>query len=424
MEERWKHHSGFIMAAVGAAVGLGNLWKFPFITGVHGGGAFVMVYLLSLAFIGIPALWSEVGLGVKFQLPMWKVLPQMFGGHGLALLCFLSMTLVVSFYSVVGGWILACWVESWDGSLFLSTEVAQSFLSSLQSQNLLNLSWQYAFLLCSFGVVTLGVQSGIEMVSRLLMPLLLALLLILLAQSFTLPGFHKACDFLFVPHFEALGVLGVQEAMGHAFFTLSVGGGAMMTYGSYLERGTSLAKPIFWIVVVDTLVALMAGLVIFSCVFSYDVEPAAGPVLVFQTLPVLFSQMKSGWFFGNLFFMLVFITALTSMLSLIEVLITFFMTLFDFSRKKSALCCLVWLFAPSLLCGLSWHPDSQLAYAGKNIFEWFDFGVSSFFIPIGGLCFVLLYGWCAAEHLLGKIVCRWLTPTLLIGLFVRTWWNL
>ncbi len=315
----WGTRVGFILAATGSAIGLGNIWKFPYITGVYGGGAFVLVYLFCVLLIGLPLMIGELMIGRRTQknpvgafkaLHHKKSIWQITGWLGIA-----SGFLILSYYSVVAGWAIAYIFKAAAG-FSGSTEAIQSQFGALVTSPQSSIMWHTIFMGLTIAIVVGGVKNGIERWSKILMPMLFTLLLGLMIYGLAFTdGGMQALSFLFSPDFSKLTAEGVLSALGHAFFTLSLGMGAMLTYGSYMKKETNLMKDAITVSFLDTLIALMAGVAIFSMVFNYDLEIAAGPGLIFKTLPVLFAQ--TGRWISIPFFVLLSFAALTSAISLL-----------------------------------------------------------------------------------------------------------
>jgi len=439
-KDSWSSQTVFIMAAVGSAVGLGNLWKFPYITGENGGGAFVLVYLACVLLIGIPVLLSELALGRSGKAnpvqAMANVSRENSGSRWWSLLGLngvLAGALILSFYTVIAGWGLAYFVESVQGSFvgISAEEVGENFSGLLANPYEL-LFWHTVVSVFTVIVVAKGVKSGIENAISFMMPGLLVILLILLGYSTTTGSFGTSFSFLFYPDFSKLTWPAVLTAMGHAFFTLSIGLGTMMVYGSYLSKEYSIVKAGLWIAFADTLVALLAGLVIFSIVFANGLEPGSGPGLLFQTLPVAFGDMTGGWFFGTLFFALVVMAALSSSISLIEPAVSWFDQNWGIKRNKAAwiLGSLIWLIGVGTV--LSFNEWADIHFLGeRNFFESLDFLTANIMLPLGGLFMTVFVAWVLKDELrnselpLSKkmmrtfmFVLKWIAPIAVILVFV------
>ena len=320
----WGSRAGFILAAAGSAVGLGNIWKFPYITGANGGGIFVLVYLACVLFVGLPVMTAEILIGratQKSPVGAMRLLAgrrspwTAFGWLGIA-----ASFVILSYYSIVAGWALDYTYLSLTGKIVgLGPDGVQSVFGRLYASPARNLFWHTIFMGLTIAVVLGGVARGVERWSRILMPTLLVMLLVFLIHSFTLSGFKQGFDFVFGLHTERFTAAGALEALGHAFFTLSLGMGAMLTYGSYLRREDDVVAASITISALDTLIALVASLVLFPIIFSFGMEPGAGPGLVFISIPIALSQMAGGTFLSILFFGLLVFAALTSAISMLEV---------------------------------------------------------------------------------------------------------
>ncbi|MGI9571075.1 MAG: sodium-dependent transporter, partial [Desulfobulbia bacterium] len=335
---QWSSRWAFVLAATGSAVGLGNIWKFPYITGENGGGAFVLVYLVCIAVIGVPIMMAEIMLGRRGRQSPINTMQTLAieAGHNphwkwLGWLGVVAGFLILSYYSVIAGWSLAYIFRTATGTFTdVTPDGVGSIFGSFLSDSEGLLFWHTAFMVMTMLVVARGVAGGLEKAVKFLMPALFILLIILLGYAMNTAAFDEGVRFLFEPDFHALlystNEAGVERlswnpvliAMGHAFFTLSLGMGAIMVYGSYLPQNASIAKTTFMIATADTAVALIAGMVIFPIVFANGLEPGSGPGLIFQTLPLAFGHMPGGIFFGTLFFILLTFAAWTSSISLIE----------------------------------------------------------------------------------------------------------
>ncbi|RMD80662.1 MAG: sodium-dependent transporter [Gammaproteobacteria bacterium] len=402
----WSSRWAFILAATGSAVGLGNIWKFPYITGEHGGGAFVLVYLVCVAIVGLPIMMAEILLGRRGrQSPMntMRVLAQEAGASPrwslLGWSGVLAGFLILSYYSVIAGWALAYVVRMASGIFVgadgaLAKAVFERFLADPEAL----LGWHTVFMVMTMVVVARGVRSGLEQAVRLLMPALFVLLLILVGYAMTTGHFGEGLAFLFRPDFSKLDRTAVLVAMGHAFFTLSLGMGAIMIYGSYMPKEASISAASVAIAAADTAVALLAGMAIFPIVFANGLEPGAGPGLIFQTLPVAFGQMPAGVVFGTLFFILVVFAAWTSAISLIEPAVTWLVE----NRGMRRLTACLWAGVATWLLGigtvLSFNLWKGFQVFGKGFFGLLDFLTANIMLPLGGLFIALFVGWVMRER--------------------------
>lgn len=398
LRSHWGSRLAFVLAAVGSAVGLGNIWKFPYIAGLNGGGLFVLIYLVCIALVGVPVFIAELYIGQQGQknaIESFEVLDRKnTPWRSAGFLGILSAFFILSFYSVVGGWVL----DFEFRSLFFefsgkSSEEISGLLSHLHASPLRQTFWHLVFLSAVSGIVLMGVSKGLERFNKILMPALMLIILGLFFYSFSLPGFSKALEFLFKPEANKLSAAAILEAVGHSFFTLSLGMGAILTYGSYLEKKESLVKVAFAVAFLDTAIALLAGVVIFSVVFSFNLEPGAGPGLIFSTLPTLFVQLPGGSFLAILFFLLVTFAALTSAVSILEVVVAYLTEKHNTCRKKTTIVTSVIVFFTGLLSVLSTNVMSEVKIFGLTFFDLFDKLTSSYFLPFGGLLISLFYGW-------------------------------
>ncbi len=390
----WGSRMGFILAATGSAIGLGNIWKFPYITGVYGGAAFVLVYLGCVVIVGLPLMMAELIIGrrsKKNPVGAFKALhkprtPWQFTGWlGVA-----SGFVILSFYSVVAGWAMAYIFKSLVG--FSGTaEQIQSEFGALVGHPSASILWHSIFMVLCIGIVIGGVQRGIERWSKILMPTLFAILLGLMAYGlFFTHGGAKALDFLFKPDFSKLSAEAVLSALGHAFFTLSLGMGAMLTYGSYMRRDESITRDAITVSALDTIIALIAGVAIYAMVFNYEMDPAAGPGLIFQTLPVLFAQ--TGPWVSVPFFILLTFAALTSGISLLEVVVAYFIDERGWSRTKATLILGTAIWGFGLLSAIA---SLTIPFRGRDqgFFDVFDFISTNYMLPIGGFLTCLFAAW-------------------------------
>ncbi len=392
---------GFIAAAAGSAIGLGNIWKFPYITGVYGGSAFIIVYLICILLIGLPVMLSEITVGRRAQKGIfgsYKSLapgtPWFFSGYmGIA-----AAFLILSFYGVVAGWTMEYVVKSLIGAFSGQTpdEIGAMF-GGFISQTAKPIFWQMGFMALTCFIVIAGIKNGIERYSKILMPVLLVILFLLCARSVTLDGASKGFEFLFKPDFSKLSSEAVLAALGHAFFSLSLGMGTLITYGSYVKKSESLAPLAIHITIADTVIALLAGIAIFPAVFAFGIEPAAGPGLVFVTLPNIFQQMPFGSIFCVLFFFLLAIAALTSSISILEVVVAHLVEDFKVSRKTATIATTLVITLFGIPCSLSFGVMSDVTIFGATFFDNADHIASNFLLPLGGLCISLFVGWKMAK---------------------------
>lgn len=398
----WASRWTFILAATGSAVGLGNIWKFPYIAGENGGGAFVLVYLGCILLVGVPVMMAEVMLGRRGGMspinamanvareagvrPLWGAIGWLGVVVGL---------LILSYYGVIAGWALNYVMEMASGSLQGASgkESAAKFSTLLADPQRLLLC-QTAFMMLTMAVVIGGVTRGLGVAARVMMPMLFVLLLVLIGYAIKTGDFAAGARFLFSFRAESLSWGGVLEALGHAFFSLSLGMGAIMAYGAYMPEGAPIGRTVVTIAFLDTLVALMAGMAIFPMVFATPgMEPDAGPSLMFQTLPVIFGNMPGGLFFGTLFFVLVTIAAWSSSISLMEPGVAWLIESKGFNRVSANLLLGTFCWLLGIGTVLSFNVWQEYTVAGNTFFDVMDFVTASVMLPLIGLLIALFAGW-------------------------------
>lgn len=436
----WASRWTFILAATGSSVGLGNIWKFPYITGENGGGAFVLVYLACIAAVGIPIFMAEVVVGRRGRQspihsmrdvaleagrdPRWSWLGWMGALAGF---------MIFAFYSVVSGWVLAYVFHTLNGTFngAGSEAVGAVFNGMLGDPTTLTL-WHTIFVAMVMVVLSRGISKGLEQAIRIMMPSLFVLVLLLLMYALTTGSFGRGVEFLFAADFSKLSWNSVLVALGHAFFTLSLGMGAMMVYGSYMPKKASIAGTAMIVAGLDTLVALAAGMAIFPLVFANQLDPGAGPGLMFVTLPVAFGGMPGGQVFGFLFFLMVSIAAWSSAVSLMEPAVAWMVERFPVSRNQA---CLVlggggWVLGLGALASFNIGADWLLF--GMNFFDFLDFVTANLLLPLGGLLTALFVGWWlparisrdemgedrGSAHSLWFFLLRFIAPVAVLVVFV------
>ncbi|WP_296204771.1 sodium-dependent transporter [Psychrobacter sp. UBA3962] len=402
---QWGSRVGFIMAAVGSAVGLGNIWKFPYMVGESGGSAFVLAYLVCIALIGFPILVAEWMIGRRGQRNPMDSYATVAASEGktrnwaiVGVVGILGAFLILSFYSVIGGWALNYMTKlaSGDFNGLDGAAVEGVFNTMLASPATLTI-WHTVFMGITAGIVALGVTGGIERAAKVMIPLLALILLVIVGYNVVNGGFAEAVDYLFTPDVAKLFGEGASDiylsALGHAFFTLSLGMGIMVTYGSYLGKNISLLSMARTVVILDTVIALAAGLAIFPIIFSHGMDPAAGPGLIFVSLPIAFGSMTAGALLGALFFLLITFAALTSSISLIEPSIEFLEERTSMSRKTAVVVASVAIWLLGVAALLSFNLWSEVMIFGNNIFDFLDKLTSKFMLPIAGLAAIVFAGW-------------------------------
>jgi len=391
--EQWGSKIGFILAAAGSAVGLGNIWRFPYITGQNGGAAFVLVYIALVIVIGSSVMLAEMAIGRKAQLNAVGSFQKLAGGLWpvVGWMGIVSGFTILSFYGVVGGWTIKYFFHSFTGLMAegLAGKAGDVFGAFVSNPTLV-VAYQAVFMLTTIWVVYKGVGEGIEKYCKFLMPALFLILFVLIARSVTLEGAAKGLDFYLRPDFSKITGTSIATALGQAFFSLSLGMGCMITYGSYVDKQTTLPSSAVQVCVIDTLVAFLAGLVIFPAVFAFGVDAGAGPGLTFVTLPSVFAMMPGGMIWSALFFLLLYIAALTSAISLLEVVSAYFIDR-GWSRPKAAVIMGFLIFALGVPCATSLSGAPKVY--GKDFFDAMDFLSSNVLLPLGGVFISLFVGW-------------------------------
>ncbi|HQO15996.1 MAG TPA: sodium-dependent transporter [Methylotenera sp.] len=398
----WNNRWTFMLATAGSAIGLGNIWKLPYMIGVNGGSAFVIIFLLCIFLVGIPLMMTEILLGRRAQKnPLdgmnvlaleaktsthWKWL----GGMGMV-----TGLLILGFYSVIGGWVLRYIGASASGAFsnITAMQSTENFNQLLASPFSL-LFWHTVFMMMTMGVVARGVNSGLEKANNILIPALFSILLVLLGYSMSVGDMQAAYQFMFSLDFSKLTPTVVLSALGHAFFSLSLGMGSVMVYGSYLQKNVSIARTTIYIALADTMLGLLVGLAIYSLVFANQLEPSAGPGLIFQTLPIAFGHMPWGNLIATLFFMLVAFAAWTSAISLVEPAIAWIVENTRIRRKTAAffLGLIIWLLGVAVVLSFNEWKEVKIVF-GLNIFESLDKLTSTILLPLGGLFMAIFAGY-------------------------------
>ena len=394
--EQWGSRIGFIFAAAGSAIGLGNVWKFPYLVGMNGGAAFVLVYIILAIVVGSTVLMAELTIGRATKKnpvgafralssnPLW----QLVGWVGMLAGGFV----ILSYYGVVGGWTIKYMVGSLTGLMDLAVEgKSGDAFGAFIGQPWQVVFYQVIFMAVTMFIVAGGIGKGIERACKVMMPLLFVILIILIVRSVTLPGAEKGLEFYLKPDFSKLNATAFLAALGQMFFSLSLGMGIMITYGSYLSKDEHIPTCSAWIIVTDTAVALMAGLAIFPAVFAMGVEPGAGVGLTFVTLPGVFAKMPAGMFFSFLFFLLLFFAAVTSSMSLLEVATTYAKDEHNWSRSKA-----VWILGILItLLGVpsSFSLSGPPKIAGTDFFDMMGFLSDNIMMPLAAAFACLFLGW-------------------------------
>lgn len=388
---------GVLVAVAGSAVGLGNLWRFPYMVGNNGGAAFIILYLFFVILLCLPIMFSEFVIGRRTQSNAFgaikKIAPKS-GWLSIGVISVVASICIMSFYSVVGGWTLEYIFKSFSPDFLTSdsTSLANQF-SGFSQSSLMPVAMHLLFLTLSALIVVAGVKNGIEKYSKILMPMLFVLVMILAIRSLTLDGSGAGVKFLLYPDFSKITGETMLAALGQAFFSLSLGMGCIITYGSYVNKKENLFKISFMSAAADTGFAILAGLAVMPAVFAFGISPGQGPSLVFITLPQIFAQMPFGNLISIAFFFILLIAAITSAISLLEVVVAYFTEEIKMSRKTAVIITFLIIGLFGTFSSLSQGPLSDVTIFGKTFFDLFDYTSSNVLLPVGGLLVVLFVGW-------------------------------
>lgn len=432
---------GFMLAAAGSAVGLGNIWKFPYMAGQMGGSAFVLTYLICMFVIGLPILVAEWLIGRRGQKNPIHTMEDVAAAEGrskswrwVGIIGVLGSFLILSFYSVIGGWATDYIFLAGNGTFTGlhgdgTSEVFQQFLGSVNHL----LTWHTVFMVATGLIVAMGVGAGLERSCKIMMPGLGILLigLVIYAGVVSGPSFGKAFAFLFTPNWSAITGKAVLAALGHAFFSLSLGMGIMMAYGSYLGKDVNLISTARTVVILDVIVAMLSGMAIFPLVFANGLQPAEGPGLIFVTLPIAFGNMAGGTIIGVLFFIFLTFAALTSSISLLEPTVELLEEKTHLGRKSATLVSSVIIWALGIACLLSFNAWQDVTIFGKNIFDFLDYVTSKLMLPLTGLGTIIFAGWMMKQETIRqelnlspvifagwKFLCRIVIPVAVIAILI------
>lgn len=409
MEDRgsFKSKIGIILATAGSAVGLGNIWRFPYMTGQNGGAAFVLIYLVCILLLGLPGMVSEFIVGRHSASNAAKAYKNLSNGKPWGLIGYVGVftsMIILGFYAVVAGWCLQYLYASIFGEIQGDAHFVQTYFQNFSSSIFLPIVWALVFIMLTHVVIVKGIQNGIEKASKIMMPILFILLIIIVIASCSLPGAVKGIAFLLKPDFNKVTQTVFLDALGQAFFSLSLGTACLCTYASYFNKKTDLFKSASQIAAIDTIIAILAGLMIFPAAFSVGIEPDSGASLIFITLPNVFQQAFQsvpaiGYIISILFYALLVLAALTSTISMHEIATAFFHEEFQMSRRKAAwittiVCCTI-----ATLCALSCGAVPELSLFGKSFLNCCDFLTAKILLPMGSLFTCLLLGWYVPEKL-------------------------
>ena len=389
---------GIIAAAAGSAIGLGNIYRFPCELGENGGAAFLLVYLAVVIFLGIPVMLSELVIGRHSQSNSVGAFRRLAPKSAWPIVGYMGVLcgfLIFAFYSTVSGWTLEYIVKSVANSFQgKDIQALERDFADFHNMGWRNVMWQAIFIFLTGFVVFKGVQNGIEKYAKILMPVLLVILIVLGIRSMTLPGAKEGLTFLFKPDFSKITGKVLISALGQGFFSLSLGMGVLITYGSYVKKNDNLTSTAFSVVLADTLIALLAGIVIFPAAFSFNVNTDAGMGLVFNTIPMIFNKMAGGYVFCIIFFILLAIAALTSTISLLEVVVAYISEELHIKRQWATVIACVATILLGSFASLSLMDNTPFTIGGKTVFDTLDFITANVMLPLGGILIVIFVGWC------------------------------
>lgn len=388
---------GIIAAAAGSAIGLGNIWRFPYIAGENGGAAFILIYLVFVFAIGVPVMLSEFVIGRSTQrnpFDAFKKLKPNSHWYFIGIMGIVAAFMISAFYGTVAGWTLEYLYQSIiNGFIGKSANEIDQMFVAFNSTTLRPVMWQIIFMILTASIVLGGVEKGIEKYTKILMPLLLIIIIILDIRALLLPGAKEGVNFLFKPDISKINPKVILEALGQAFFSLSIGMGTLITYGSYINKKDNLGNSAVIVSIADTLIAILAGVAIFPIIFSFGLEPNGGVGLVFKILPNIFQQMTGGYIFAILFFILLTVAALTSSISILEVVVAFLVERLRMKRINATLFATISISYLGTLCAMSAGGFSDFRLFNKNFFDLLDSTASKILLPLGG-CFIALFvGW-------------------------------
>lgn len=385
---------GVIAAAAGSAVGLGNIWRFPYVAGESGGGAFVLIYLAFIFVIGVPVMLSEFVIGRRAQKNTFGAFKKLAPGkpwYIIGIMGLVAAFFILAFYSTIAGWTLEYIVKAVSNGF--NNQDTTIIFETFKSSTFRPLLWQFVFMFLTGWIVFSGVKNGIERYTKILMPVLFFLIILMCIRSLTLEGSSKGLEFLFKPDFSKITWGVVLEALGQAAFSLSIGMGALITYGSYIRKDNNLSSTAFQVSIADTLIALLAGVMIFPAVFALGMDPQAGPGLVFQVLPELFMKMPGGYIFSIVFFTLLAVAALTSTVSLLEVVVAFASEELNMSRNKATILGATAIWVVGIVTTLSFSSLSNFTLFDLTIFDLLEYIAANILLPVGALFIVIFLGW-------------------------------
>ena len=396
--ENFSSRFGVLMAMAGSAIGLGNMWRFPYMVGEYGGAAFIIVYVLCVFLLSLPILFAEFILGRRSQTNALGAFKKMAPGtpwKWVGVLCILAPSIIVSYYSVIGGWSIEYFFKActFGFTEYVTNEQLETMFNDFVSSTWIPLFGHTAFLLVTALIVMGGVKSGIERFGKVMMPILFVVVVLIAVRAMTLEGASEGIAYLFKPDFSKLNAEVFAAALGQSFFSLSLGCGTMLTYASYVSKQENIARASAAIAVSDLVFAIIAGCAIMPAVFAFGLSPQAGPGLVFNTLPFIFSKMPLGAFVAIFFFLALLIAAFTSSISLFEVGVAYLVEEKKIKRRTACLVAFLVAWGIGVLCSLSFGPLSDIKIFGNTIFDFFDKLSANFLMTIGSFLVVMFVGW-------------------------------
>ena len=386
-----------IAAAAGSAIGLGNIWRFPYVLGENGGGVFLLIYLLLVAMVGIPVMLSEFTIGRSTQRNPYGAFRRLAPEKPwflVGLMGIVAAFMILAFYTVVAGWTLEYLYQAViNGFRGLSSDEINVMFDHFRAGTFRPILWFLIFMFMTAWIVVSGIRKGIEKYTKVLMPFLFVLILVMDVRAVTLPGAMEGLKFLFRPDFSKVSAETILEALGQGFFSLSIGMGTLITYGSYINKKERLGNAALNVTIADTLIAVLAGIAIFPAVFAFGIEPGAGTGLVFKTLPLIFQEMPGGYIFSVIFFLLLAIAALTSTISVLEVIVAFFSEELNITRRAATLLATAAVAILGIFAAGSWGWFAVLHVKNQNFFGILDFTTANILLPLGGFFIVIFVGW-------------------------------
>ncbi len=388
---------GILAATAGSAIGLGNIWRFPYVAGENGGAAFLFVYLGFVLALGIPLMLSEFIIGRNTQKNPVGAFLKLRKSKAWSIVGLMGVSgafIILAFYAAVAGWTLEYLFKSVsNGFSGKNPEQLSEMFTSFREGSWRPIIWFLVFMVMTASIVIAGIKKGIEKYTKVLMPLLLVILVILSIRSLTLPGAKEGLRFLFAPDFSKITTDTILQALGQAFFSLSIGMGTLITYGSYVTKNNNLSNTVISVAMADTFIAILAGVAIFPAVFAFGIDPAAEEGLTFIVLPGIFQQMHGGYFFSIMFFTLLAIAALTSTISMLEVVVTYFVEELRMKRKRATVIATTLISAIGLFAAGSWGWFENMTLFGLNVFGLLNFTSVNLLLPLGGFLIVIFVGW-------------------------------